>query len=205
MLYNTQRVSLISCTLVAPGDKYVFPVLRLFASWSCLVSVKGNFCRPHVGCQVLSEFTLELGDCFKTLDPSPSGAAQITPNSEGKRDRGGWQWILSDCPCATWVFFFKFYLFIWLPPVFVLAWGLSSCGTRAVSPWHGNLSSPTRFTPVSPALQGRVLTTWPPGKSQDVSFLFTFRIGFYQASRGPEMTCATHTFIASYVAGPNIM
>lgn len=85
MLYNTQRVSLISCTLVAPGDKYVFPVLRLFASWSCLVSVKGNFCRPHVGCQVLSEFTLELGDCFKTLDPSPSGAAQITPNSEGKR------------------------------------------------------------------------------------------------------------------------
>ena len=30
-------------------------------------------------------FTLELGDCFKTLDPSPSGAAQLTPNSEGER------------------------------------------------------------------------------------------------------------------------
>ena len=58
---------------------------------------------------------------------------------------------------------------------------------------------------LSPALQGRVLTTRPPGKSQYVSFLFTVRTGFYQASWGPEMTCATHTFIASYVAGPNIM
>ena len=46
------------------------------------------------------------------------------------------------------------------------AHGLSSCVTRAQFPWGTwNLPGPG-IEPTSPALAGRFLTTWPPGKSQ---------------------------------------
>lgn len=69
------------------GDKYFLPVLRCLASWPCLAFVTGraNFFRSHTGYQVLSKFTLELGEYFKTLSLSPSSAAWITPNSVGER------------------------------------------------------------------------------------------------------------------------
>ena len=76
-------------------------------------------------------------------------------------------------------FFFTIYLFIWLCQVlvaarrlFVAVRGLPRCGTQALE--HAGLVAPLTcgflvprpgIEPASPALEGRFLTTRPPGKS----------------------------------------
>ena len=55
-------------------------------------------------------------------------------------------------------FFLNIYLFIWLPQVFVVS-------SFLVASQHGNLRSPPGIQSMFTALQGRLLTTGPQGKS----------------------------------------
>ena len=75
----------------------------------------------------------------------------------------------------------------------LLLWcaSFSSCGARAlehvglVAPQHvvcGILASRPGIEPASPALEGRFLTTGPPGKSQDKDFLSHVKFGLYSKS-----------------------
>ena len=82
---------------------------------------------------------------------------------------------------AFFCFCFFRYLFIWLHWVLVVAHGLQrrglpSCGTRApqctgvVALRHLGSQFPDQGSnPRPPALEGRLLTTGPPGKSQQMS------------------------------------
>ena len=82
------------------------------------------------------------------------------PNPERKQCQGP----LHPTGCVFFLFF-NFYLFSWLHQVLVGAQQLSCsvvCGILV--PWPGN-------KPVSLTLQGRFLTTGPPGKSPATDFL----------------------------------
>ena len=68
------------------------------------------------------------------------------------------------------VLYIYFYLFIWLHRVLVAACGL------IIAPW--DLSSPTRDGTHIPLLEGRVLTTGPPGKCPPFLFLMTLGKSF---------------------------
>ena len=79
--------------------------------------------------------------------------------------------------------------YLWSMGSVVVAHGLSSCGSWAVERklsscdaylLHGMWDLPGRgFEPMSPALAGRFLTTAPPGKSRQLTFLFFFFQRFY--------------------------
>ena len=95
---------------------------------------------------------------------------QIPREGNGK----GWWVVPSSSPPSTpsltpstsfqLLFLKNIYLFIWLPWLLVAARGLScpvACGILV--PWPG-------IEPTSPALEGRFLTTGPPGKSHNCYF-----------------------------------
>ena len=70
-------------------------------------------------------------------------------------------------------FFFSIYLFTYLATLGLSTWDLSLHQHRlssSVAEVHGFSSSTACFKPESPALQGRFLTTGPPGKSQQGFF-----------------------------------
>lgn len=87
------------------------------------------------------------------------------------------------CSFSLCVFFFK-YLYIWLHQVLIVAWGLFAVGAgfslveelRLSSYWGLHCHTALEILVlgpeirlVSPALQGRFLTTGPPGSPFDVS------------------------------------